>query len=88
MRGEGGGYCFIYLGGGKLFFCRGMAKWSSIDLVCCAGFFLFSILSIAAGFFYSLFLYPSEAGLPWGESFISFPFSWSLEKKKESGEEI
>lgn len=73
---------------GKLFFCRGMAKWSSIDLVCCAGFFLFSILSIAAGFFDSLFLYPSGAGLPWGRA-LSLSHSAGLwRRKKESGEEI
>jgi len=67
-----------------------MAKWSSIDLVCCAGFFLFSILSIAAGFFDSLFLYPSGAGLP-GEELHLFHLQLvfgegkkSLEKKYKS----
>ncbi|KAG0637112.1 hypothetical protein HOY80DRAFT_974381 [Tuber brumale] len=56
---RGGGDCcwgvFFSVWGGKFFFVEAWQKWSSIDLVCCAGFFLFSILSIAAGFFFILF---------------------------------
>jgi len=80
---------FYLFGGASFFFCRSMAKWSSIDLVCCAGFFLFSILSIAAGFFLILFFCTRLRLVCRGEELLSLSHSAGLwRRKKESGEEI